>query len=150
MLRTFSVVFAVLALIATLSGAAIEYLPATLYFPIVRLHSGGELEVTFFGTGFANIEACTIKSDELVKPLKESRAGTITAACIRGLDDESRKLLSRSALDAPSIRMQNGVVIVFRSREPQLSLEACKQSEVASHVFSVEKRFKCIPAGNPR
>ena len=148
--RIFSVILAVLALIAALSVAAIEYLPATLYFPVVNLHSGAGLDVTFLGTGYTNSAACTSKSDELAKPLQQSRAGTITAACVRGLDEESRKLLSKSALDAPSIRMQNGVLIVFRSREPQLSLEACKQSEVASLVLSVEKRLKCIPAGNPR
>ncbi|WP_220636202.1 hypothetical protein [Georgfuchsia toluolica] len=150
MLRTFAVVFGVLALIVALSAAAIEYLPATLYFPIVRLHSGGELDVTFLGAGFANSEACATKSDELAKPLKASRAGIITAACARGLDDESRKLLSRAALDVPTVRMQNGVVIVFQSREPRLSLAACLQSEAASRSFGVERRLKCIPAGNPR
>ncbi|MFY9327270.1 MAG: hypothetical protein WAO76_04505 [Georgfuchsia sp.] len=146
MLRTFAIVFGVLALIAALSVAAIEYLPATLYFPIVRLHSGNELDVTFLGTGSANIEACAMKSDELARPLKASRAGIITVACARGLDDETRKLLSRTLLDMPTIRMSNGVVIVFRSREPQLALDACLQSEAASRSFSVEKRLTCIPA----
>lgn len=150
MLRTFAVVFGVLVMIAALSVAAIEYLPATLYFPIVKLRQGSELDVTFLGTGFADIEACTMKSDELAKPLKVSRAGIITVACARGLDDESRKLMSRAALDVPTIRMRNGVAIVFRSREPGLSLDACLQSEAASHALSVEKRLTCIPAGKPR
>lgn len=150
MARAFAVVFGVLVLIVALSVAAIEYLPGTLYFPIVKFRHGNELDVTFLGTGFANIEACTMKSGELSKLLKESRAGTITAVCIRGLDDESRKVLSRTPLDAPSIRMQNGVVVVFRSREPRLSLETCVQSEAASHAFSVEKRLTCIPAGKSR
>lgn len=150
MLRTFAVVFGVLALIVALSAAAIEYLPGTLYFPIVKFRHGSELDITFLGAGFADIEACTIKSGELSKPLQESRAGIVTTACIRGLDGESRKVLSREPLDAPSIRMQNGVVVVFQSREPRISLDACVQSEAASKAFSVEKRLICIPAGRSR
>lgn len=146
-----AVALGMFALIAALFAAAIEYLPSTLYFPIVRVRNGAELEVTFLGTGFADIAACMNKSDELAKPLKENRAGLVlTTACIQGLDAELRKWLSRKPLDVPSIRMRNGTLIIYQARDPQLSLAVCKQSEAASLTLSADKRLTCIPAGNAR
>lgn len=151
MWRSLALVFGTLTLIAALSVAAIRYLPDTLHYPVVKLRSGTEFEVIFLGNGVANIAACTRKTSELARPLRDSNAGLdISTNCWQGLDVESRKLLSNAPLTTPSARMGNGVTVIYRSRDPNVALLACRQSEAASRPLEPGKLVRCVEPGKPR
>lgn len=131
--------------------AAIEYVPATLYFPEMQVAAGDALTIHFLGHGYTGEGDCLKHADQLAAPVKGNTAGaSLRFTCRHGIDADSRRILATAPLPDPSSRMADGTTIVYRSANPELALAACRQSEAAAAALPQENRIRCVPSGTPR
>ncbi len=138
----------ILGLTALLTAAAIEYLPKTLYFPVIeyttpdnirfRLLKNGELDQTGCERGAHSVAQAIIASCPKCK---------VAERCFRGLDAERRRILSREPLLTPSIRTPDGkVAMTISADDPQLAMSVCRASEHQSASQPPDRRPHCFPA----
>ena len=150
-MNRYAIAVALVTLTLGLTWAAIEFMPLGLHFPVVTFSVPGQLEMTFIAPGDADSKACARKAGEIATPLKTAAPGLpIVANCTAGLTADIRKFLSRAPIDAPSVRMADGTVVVYRAGASDLALAACKQSEAATSTQPEAKRVVCRLAGSPR
>ncbi len=138
----------ILGLTALLTAAAIQYLPETLYFPVIeyttpdnirfRLLKNGELDLTGCERGAHAIAQAIVASCPKCK---------VAERCFRGLDAERRKILSREPLPTPSIRTPDGkVAMTISADDPQLALNVCRASEQQGASQPIDRQPHCFPA----
>ena len=142
----------VLGLTAALTAAAIEFLPATLYFPVVEYSTPEDIRIALFKNGELDRSSCERGVAKVATAVRGSCPNCkVAERCIRGLDAERRMILSREPLSIPSVRMPGGkLTLTFSTRDPQLALGACEQTERQSASLPVDQRLRCYPALVPR
>ena len=144
--RVLPIVF--LSLTAALTAAAIEYLPETLHFPVVEYSTPESIRIALFKNGELDRASCELGVAKVAAAIRKGCPGCkVAERCVRGLDAERRKILSREPLSTPSVRMPGGrLTMTFSTSDPQLALGVCQQSELQSASLPVDQRLRCFPA----
>jgi hypothetical protein len=144
--------FAVVAVTVGLTAAAIEFVPHTLFFPIVEVSLPGGLRVTALQPGLTEKRECESSIREVTSRLDAYCQGCeVVQRCPRGLPTALRGALSHEAMAQPSARAgDGGLTLVFLGRDPAVTMDACRQSQQLSASYAVESRLECFAAGVPR
>ena len=144
--RALPIVF--LGLTAALTAAAIEYLPETLHFPVVEYSTPENVRIALFKNGELDRASCELGVATVAAAIRKNCPGcNVAERCVRGLDAEHRKILSREPLSTPSVRMPGGrLTMTFSTGDPQLALEVCQQSERQSASLRADQQLRCFPA----
>jgi hypothetical protein len=142
----------VVAMTAGLTAAAIEFLPHTVFFPLVALSAPGGLQVTFLQPGRAERADCEKIVAEIAQAHRASCAECkVNFQCTQGLSADQRSVLSREPIAMPSARMAGGALtITFSAADANLALAACRQSEQQSAAQAASANLRCFPAGVAR
>jgi hypothetical protein len=141
-----------LGLTAALTAAAIEFLPETLYFPVVEYTTPEKIQIAFFKNGELDQSSCQQAAGKVAIAIRAScPACKVVERCFRGLNAERRKILSQEPLSTPSVRQQGGkLTMTLATEDPQLALGVCRQIERQSASQPVDQRLRCFPALVPR
>lgn len=137
-----------IGLTAALTAAAIEFLPETLYFPVVEYSTPENILIALFKNGELDRASCELGVAKDASAVRKACPGCkVVERCVRGLDAERRKILSREPLATPSVRMQGGkLTMTLSTADPQLALGVCQQSEQQSASLPAAQRLRCYPA----
>lgn len=132
--------------------AAIEFLPATLYFPMVEYTTPGNIRFVMLKHGEQDESRCEKNVRAIESAVRASCADCKPVTqCVRGLDAEQRKILSREPLATPSLRTQDGrLTMTVAAADPQLALTVCRLTEEQTASRTADKRLICYPASAPR
>jgi hypothetical protein len=138
----------VLVLTAALTAAAIEFLPETLYFPVVEYSTPENIRNALFKNGELDQSSCEQGAAKVASAIRAScPACKVVESCLRGLDAERRKILSREPLSIPSVRMPGGkLTMTIAAEDAQMALGVCQQTESQSASLPVDQRVRCFPA----
>jgi hypothetical protein len=138
----------VLSLTAALTAAAIEFLPQTLYFPVVEYTTPEAIRIGLYKNGELEQSACAQAAAKVATAIRAScPACKVVEQCVRGLDAERRKILSREPLSMPSVRQEGGkLTMTLSTADPQLALGVCQQTERQSASLPADQRLRCSPA----
>lgn len=142
----------ILVLALALTAAAIEFLPETLYFPVVEYTASENIRVSLLKNGELDQSSCEQAARQLESAIRANcPACKVTRRCFRGLDTERRRILSREPLPTPSARLAGGKLsMTFSSQVPQLALGICRQIERQTSARPAAQRLRCFPALAPR
>ena len=142
----------ILGLTAALTTAAIEFLPETLFFPVVEYSSAENIRITMHKTGELDRGACEQSIALMAQAIHaQCPVCKVVERCLRGLSADHKQVLSREPLALPSVRLPGGVLtMTIATNDPGLSLGVCRQIEAQSALQPVDKRFTCQLAGIPR
>ena len=135
-----------------LSAAAIEFLPETLFFPVVEYAAPENIQIALLKNGELDRSSCEQRARQVADAIRAScPACKVAEHCFRGLDADRRRLISQEPLSTPSLRQQGGkLTMTFASADPQLALAICRQSEQQTASQPVDQRLSCFPALAPR
>lgn len=138
----------ILAGTAILTAAAIEFLPATLYFPVVEYSAPGDIQITMLKIGEPDIPRCKRSISNIEGSVRASCPNCKYAErCVRGLDAEHRKILSREPLATPSLRTQSGsLTLTISAKDPNLALSVCRLIAEQSASKTPDQKVVCSPA----
>jgi hypothetical protein len=142
----------VLGLTLLLTAAAIEFLPETLYFPVVEYSTPENIRIALLKNGELDQSSCEQGARQVANA---ARAGCpsckVVERCIRGLDAARGKILARDPLTTPSARLPGGkLTMTIAAADPQLALAVCRQTEAQTASQPADKRLRCFPALVPR
>ncbi len=110
------------------------------------------------GTGKSMLADAAITKKHLVQCEKNVRAieSAVRAGCadckpvtrcVRGLDAEQRKILSREPLATPSLRTQDGrLTMTIAAADPEVALSVCRLAAEQTATRTADKRLLCSPA----
>jgi hypothetical protein len=142
----------ILGLTMLLTAAAIEFLPETLYFPVVEYSTPENIQIALLKNGELDRSRCEQGAIQVANAIHAScPACKVIERCFRGLDAERRKILSQEPLSMPSVRQQGGkLTMTLATEDPQLALGVCRQTERQSASQPVDRRLRCFPALMPR
>ena len=142
----------VLGLTVLLSAAAIEFLPETMYFPVVEYSTPEKIQIVLLKSGQLDQSSCDQDLRQVVNAVRANcPACKVVERCVRGLDAEHRKILSREPLATPSVRQQSGkLTMTLATEDPELALGVCRQTERQTASLPVDQRLRCFPALSPR
>lgn len=142
----------VIGITAALTAAAIEFLPETLYFPVVKYTTPENIQIAIFRNGEFDQPRCEQAAGKVANAIRANcPACKVVERCFRGLDAERRKILSREPLSTPSVRQQGGkLTMTLATEDPQLALGVCRQTEQQTATQPVDQRLRCFPASAPR
>jgi hypothetical protein len=140
------------AAVALLSAAAIEFLPATLYFPVVEYSMPGEIQIAMLRYGELDMPRCERSMNQLVAGARVScPTCKYVERCVRGLDAAHRRVLSREALATASLRTQNSnLTLTVSSTNQELALSVCRLVAEQAAVLTTGQRLLCFPPSTPR
>ncbi len=138
----------IVVLTVILIVAAIEFLPATLYFPVVEYSTPGNVQFLMLRNGEPDKASCRKSISQVAGAVRASCADcSYVERCVQGLDDERRKILSREPLSTPSLRTQDGrITMTVTAADPQLALTVCRLTEEQTASRTPDKRLVCYPA----
>ena len=142
----------ILGLAMALTAAAIEFLPETLYFPVVDYSAPGNIRIAVFKNGELDQSSCEQAASRVAGAIRENcPACRVAERCYRGLDARRRKVLSPEPLATPSARIAGGkLTMTFSSQDPRLALVVCRQIERQTAAQPADRRLRCFPALAPR
>lgn len=142
----------VLVLASLLTAAAIQFLPETLYFPVVEYSASGNGRIALLKNGELDRSSCEQAASRVANAIRANcPTCQVVERCFRGLDAERRKILSNEPLSTPSARIAGGkLTMTFSSGNPRLALDVCRQLERQTAAQPVDQRLRCFPALAPR
>ena len=142
----------ILGLTMLLTAAAIEFLPETLFFPVVEYSTPENIQIVLLKNGELDQSNCEQGARQVANAVRAScPACKVIERCFRGLDAERRKILSQEPISTPSVRMQGGkLTMTLATEDPQLALGVCGQTEQQTASQPVDQRLRCFPALAPR
>lgn len=138
----------ILGLTLMLTAAAIEFLPETLYFPVVEYSMPENIQFTLLKNGELDKSSCEQGAGQVAHAIRTScPACKVIERCLRGLDAERRKILARDPLSTPSARLPGGkLTMTISAADPQLALAVCRQTEAQTASRPADQRLLCFPA----
>ncbi len=142
----------VLGVTAALTAAAIEFLPETLYFPVIGYSTPENIQFALLNNGELDKSACEQRSGQVAHAIRAScPACKVVERCLRGLDAERRKILSRDPLATPSVRLPGGkLTMAISAVDSQTALAVCRLIEQQTATQAADQRLRCFPALVPR
>lgn len=147
-----ALLLAIIMVIVMLTLAAIEFLPGTLYFPVVEYATPGDIRFVLLRSGEPDEARCGRTTNQIAAAVRASCADCkIVKRCARGLDAEQRRILSREPLATPSLRSEDGMLtMTIFAADAQLALSVCRLTENQTASSPANKRLACYPAAAPR
>ena len=138
----------ILGLTVMLTAAAIEFLPETLYFPVVVYATPEDVRFALLKNGELDESSCEQGISRVAHAIRASCPNCeVVERCVRGLDVERRKMLSREPLSTPSVRFPCGkLTMTISATDPQLALSVCRQTEAQTASKPPDQRLRCFPA----
>ena len=139
---------AVVIVIVILVLATIEFLPGAAYFPVVEYTTPANIRFVMLRHGEPDESRCE-KNARAIESALHARCGDCKPVkrCVRGLDAEQQKILSREPLATPSLRTQDGrLTMTVSAADPQVALSVCRLAEEQTAARAVDKRLICFPA----
>ena len=123
----------ILGLAMALTAAAIEFLPETLYFPVIEYAAPENIRIALLKNGELDQSSCEQAASRMESAIRaHCPACQVVGRCFRGLDAERRKILSQEPLATPSARIAGGkLTMTFSSQDRQLALDVCRQTRTA-------------------
>ena len=142
----------VLGLTMLLTAAAIEFLPETLFFPVVEYSTPENIQFALLKNGEFDKSSCEQDAGQVVQAIRaHCPACKVVERCFRGLDAERRKILSPDALATPSARLPGGkLTMTITAADAQLALAVCRQIEAQTASQPADQRLRCFPASAER
>lgn len=128
--------------------AAVELLPGTSYFPVVEYTAPGNIRFVMMRHGEPDQSSCE-KSARIIENAVRSSCAECQPArrCVRGLNAEQRKILSREPLATPSLRTQDGrLTMTVAAADPETALSVCRLAAEQTAPRTADKRLLCFPA----
>ena len=121
-----------------------------LYYPHTILEAPNNMQLTFLRAGLKNPAECEAAVDTTVSLMQAAcrTCGVKVRQCLVTLAPDQSKLFSEQPLDAPSIRLANGVV-TFSSSDASHALAACIESARQS-AKNGAGALLCHPVGTMR
>lgn len=119
-----------------------------LFYPKLEIAAGNQVETTFLLNGRNTVSSC----ENVVRRVGDAVLSACPtcrltfSACLSALDPAERRLLSAEPLNMPSSRLTDGVII-YRSNDKNLALQACQESERVSPSIA---RLACFEPDTPR
>ena len=138
----------ILGLTAASTAAATEHSPKTMYFSVIEYSTGEDIRFTLLTSGEPDRSSCERATSQFARVIRASCPQCkVVERCVRGLDAERRKVLSREPLSMPSARLPGGkLTMTFVAADPHLALAACRQIEAQTASLTVDQRLTCYPA----
>ncbi len=138
----------ILGLTLMLTAAAIEFLPETLYFSVIEYSTPENIRFALLKNGELDKSSCEQGISQVAHAIRASCPNCkIVERCVRGLDAERRKILSRESLSTPSVRLPGGkLTMTISAADTQLALGVCRASEQQTASQPVDQRLHCFPA----
>ncbi len=138
----------VLSVTAALTAAAVEYLPETLYFSVIEYSTPEHIRIALYKNGEFDRSDCEQGASRAATAIRAScPTCKVEERCVRGLDVEHRKILSREPLSTPSVRMPGGkLTMTLSTNDQQVALGVCRQAEQHSASLPIDQRLRCFPA----
>jgi hypothetical protein len=132
--------------------AAIKFLPEASYFPVLEFTTPGNVRFVMLKHGGPDESRCEKNVRDIESAVRALCADCKTVKrCVRGLDGEQQKILSREPLATPSLRTQDGrLTMTVSAADPQLALSVCRLTEEQTATRAIDKRLICFPALAPR
>ncbi len=139
---------AVVVVTVILVLAAVKFLPETSYFPVVEYTTPAKIHFVMLRRGEPDESRCEKNVRDIERAVRASCGDCKPVKrCVRGLDSEQRKILSREPLATPSLRTQDGrLTMTVSAADPQLALSVCRLAEEQTAARTVDKRLICFPA----
>lgn len=114
-----------IALIAALVWLSLEFLPATGFFPMVRIDVAPGTRLEFLLNGHAEVADCQARVAAMQAAVgKNCPSCRITTECRQGLDAAHRRALGGAALDATSLRISGGTLLVHAA-DTETAMQIC-------------------------
>ena len=138
----------IVGLTLLMSAAAIEFLPATLFFPVVEYSTPENIRIALLKNGELDRSSCEQGASKVANAVRAScPACKVVERCFRGLDAGRRKILARDPLAAPSARLPGGkLTMTIWAADAQLALDVCRQTEQQTAPQPLDRRLRCFPA----
>ncbi len=142
----------IVVLTVILIAAAIEFLPATLYFPVVEYSTPGNIHFVLLKNGEPDKSSCKKSVSQVAGAVRASCADCkYVERCLQGLDDERKKILSREPLATPSLRTQDGrLTMTVSAADPEVAMSVCRLAAEQTASQTADRRLLCSPASAPR
>lgn len=143
-----SLAVVIVVLTVILVVAAVEFLPGTSYFPVVEYTAPGNIRFVMLKHGEPDESRCEKNVRDIENAVRGSCADCQPVKrCVRGLDAEQRKILSREPLATPSLRTQDGrLTMTVAAADPEVALSVCRLAAEQTATRTVDKRLLCFPA----
>jgi hypothetical protein len=138
----------IVGLTMLLAAAAMEFLPETLFFPVVEYSAPENIRIALLKNGELDHSRCEQGARQVANAIRASCPSCkVIERCFRGLDAERRKILSRDPLATPSARAPGGkLTMTISAADAQLALAVCRQTEQQTASQPVDQRLRCFPA----
>jgi hypothetical protein len=142
----------IVGLTAALTWAAVEFLPASLHFPVVEYSTPENVQITMYKNGELDQSSCKDSVGKIANSIRANcPACKVIEHCFLGLDAEHRRVLARDPLTTPSARWPGGkLMMTISAADPQMAMAVCQQMEQQTASQTVDKRLKCFPALSSR
>lgn len=138
--------FVIVILAAVLGWGAIEFIPGTLFFPVVNYSTPENVRFAVLKTGETTSQRCQQTLKQLSASIRAAcPACTSVELCYQGLDGERKTILSREPLGIPSARSA-AITITVSAPDAAVGQAVCELMEKQSATQPVAARLRCYPA----
>jgi hypothetical protein len=150
--RSVKLAAGVVGAIAVIVVCAIQFLPATLYFPAVDYSVPGDSRFIMRENGVSEKSRCEQRTEEIARQIRvRCTTCAISQSCSRGLNAEAEQVLSRRPLPGPSVRSESGkLTMTILIDDPQAALAVCRQLQAQTTSQPADAKLRCFPAGVAR
>jgi len=140
-----------LLVIAVLTWACLEWLPALGYYPRASVHPTSDITLELFLVGHMDERACQRQIDSMRPSIQQScPACRVELACNRGLAVKHRQALSGLTLDGVSLRIVGGVLLVSAG-DTDVAFQICEGVRRSQPLGSLATAGElCIAPGKYR
>lgn len=127
---------------------AVPLLRDSLHYQRLTMMVGNDMQLDFFKHGITDAAVCKARLESFVETMKKScpTCRITTSSCTTRTTPELLLTLSSAALDTPSTRLPDGVV-VYRSTIPGVADASCKEGERQAASAPSGARARCFAAG---
>ncbi len=143
---------ALVILTVVLGWAAIEFVPSTLFFPVVHYSTPEAIRFSVLKTGELTTQRCEQALKDLSRGIRSAcPACTLVERCHRGLDEERKAILSGEPLPMPSARnAARTITVTVSAPDSAVGHALCELMAKQSSSQPIAQRLRCYPASTDR
>lgn len=143
---------AIAAAIALSAWVAVELVPETLHFPVVKYSTPDGARFGVYLPGEPDGERCAKRAAAIVSSVGANcPVCAVTQLCTSGLDGAHREILSRSSLETPSLRAADGkLTMTVSASDPAAAESLCRLIEAQSSSQPPNARLRCYASRSAR
>lgn len=127
-----------LVLVAFLTWLSLEFIPASGFFPVVRIEVAPGIQLEYLLSGHGEAPGCQMQIAVMRAAVSKSCPSCrIASECRRGLEAGHRRALSGETLDTTSLRIRGGVLLVY-AEDAATAMQICAGARVSQTTDSSE------------